>query len=308
MKILRSYNIAASLALAVMSTAAFAQSAPNITDQAQTQSNNTDMVDSWRPSLVRDGVYDQAAHITTPLQWQYLREQDVMWKKRVWREIDVREKQNQVFKYPGTGDAAAGGGYFIEILLDAVKKGRIKAYSNFDDKFSEALTKQQIMEALTGKDDSTVVTNPETGAEQIKVTHRDFDVDRITKYRIKEDWIFDRNLGKMVVRIVGIAPYIEVVDPNGNYRGPQALFWIYYPEARQALAQYEVFNPDNDVQRITWDDFFENRFFSSRIIKVSNTFDEFMQQQYPSSSMEQLYEAQRVGEQIFNKEHDMWVY
>lgn len=305
MKILQTYKIAASVALACMSSVSFAQS-PNITDQAQTQTNAADAVNAaWKPSLVKDGVYDQAPHISNPVAWQPIREADVMYKKRVWREIDIREKQNQAFRYPG--DENTGGGYFIEILLDAVKKGKIKAYSTFDDRFTTAMTKQEVMDQMTGKDDSTLVTDVATGEQHVQITHKDFDPDLIIKYRIKEDWIFDRNQGRMVVRIIGIAPIIAKIDPTtGESRGQAALFWIYYPEARQALAQYEVFNPDNDVQRLTWDDFFENRFFSSYIIKASNAFDEYISNQHPG--IESLYEAQRLNEQIFDKEHDMWVY
>lgn len=305
MKILQTYKIAASVALACISTVSFAQ-APNITDQAQTQTGTADAVNAtWKPSLVRDGVFDQAPHVSNPLTWQPTREADVMWKKRVWREIDIREKQNQAFRYPG--DENTGGGYFIEILLDAVKKGKVKAYSTFDDRFTTAMSKQEVMDQLTGKDDSTMVTDVVTGEQRIQITHKDFDPELVIKYRLKEDWIFDRNLGRMVVRIMGIAPIIAKIDPNtGESRGQSALFWIYYPEARQALAQYEVFNPDNDVQRLTWDDYFENRFFSSYVIKASNAFDETIQNTHPG--IESLYEAQRINEQIFNKEHDMWVY
>lgn len=305
MNILNKYSIAAIAASLFISTASFAQNT-NMTDQAQAQTAGNDAVNtSWKPSLVKDGVYDRTPHAMKVLDWQPVREADVMWKKRVWREIDVREKQNVAFRYPG--DENTGGGYFIEILMDAIKKGKLKAYSNFDDRFTTALTKEQILEQMTGKDDSTPVQDPVTGETKIVVTHKEFDVDLVTKYRVKEDWIFDRNLGRMVVRIIGIAPYVDILDPNTlTLRGSSALFWIYYPEAREVLAQYEVFNPENDVQRLTWNDFFEGRFFSSRIIKISNPFDEVISVQHPG--MEGLYEAQRTSEMIFNKEHDMWVY
>jgi gliding motility associated protien GldN len=304
MNILNKYRIAAIAASLFVSSASFAQ---NITDQGQTQTAGNDEAvnTAWKPSLVKDGVYDRTPHTMKALDWQPVREADILWKKRVWREIDVREKQNVAFRYPG--DENTGGGYFIEILMDAIKKGKIKAYSNFDDRFTQAFTKEQILEQMTGKDDSTEVPDPVTGQVKIVVTHKEFDVERVTKYRLKEDWIFDRNLGRMVVRIIGIAPIVDNIDPNTLLsRGQSSLFWIYYPEARGILAQYEVYNPDNDVQRLTWDDFFEGRFFSSRIIKISNPFDEVISAQHPG--MEGLYEAQRTTEMIFNKEHDMWVY
>ncbi len=168
---------------------------------------------------------------------------------------------------------------------------------------------EQIEEIVRGTVDTTEVYDPTTNTVQYVVTQRDFDPDGVTKYRLKEDWIFDRNLGRMVVRIIGIAPVQDIRDPLTNeVRGQSALFWVYYPDARNTLAQYEVFNPENDVQRLTWDDYFEGRFFSSRIIKISNPFDQFIQGLPGMNAMDALYESQRTTEMLMNKEHDMWVY
>jgi gliding motility associated protien GldN len=305
MSILKTYRLAASAALLFIGGTAFAQG--NIMDQAQTQTPTGDIVaGDWQPSLVKDGVYDRVPHINQPLRWQPVREADVLWKKRVWREIDSRQKQNMAFRFPG--DENTGGGMFIEIILDALKKGKIKAYSTADDRFTTAMSKEQIMEMTMGKVDSTPVEDPVTGAITIRVTRTEFNPDVVTKFRLKEDWIFDRNLGRMVVRIVGLAPIKDIYNPEDNsYRASAPMFWIWYPELRELLSQYEVFNPENDVARMTWDEYFENRYFSSYVIKVSNPFDNSFNQMGLQGT-DALYEGQRVSEQIFNKEHDMWVY
>lgn len=305
MNILRTYRIAATAALVMLGGVSFAQQA-SIQD-IQSKFNPSDAVkDGWDPSLVRDGAYDMVEHTTKILDWQPLRENDVMWKKRVWREIDIREKQNMAFRYPG--DDYTGGGYFIEILFDAIKKGKIKAYSNIDDRFTKALSKDQILEILLGTPDTQEVYDPVKDVYQMVITQREFNPDIVTKYRLKEDWIFDRNLGRMVVRIIGIAPIQDIIDEStGLFRGSQAVFWLYYPEIRPMLAQYEVFNPENDVARMTWNDYFEGRFFSSKIIKTSNPFN-MSYTNRRMSPLEALYEGEKANEMLFNKEHDMWVY
>ena len=306
MNIRKSYRITATLALLMAGNMAFAQN-PSTMDQPATTSPYGGQVDSsWRPSLVRDGVYDRVPHINSTLTWQPVREVDILWKKRVWREIDTREKQNIGFRF--AGDENSGGGYFIEILIDAIKRGKVKAYSDIDDRFTSPLTKDQLMEKLAIKWDTSEVVNPETQQTEIRVTKREFDPESITKYRIKEDWVFDRNLGKMVVRIIGLAPMKDKKsESTGEYIGSSAMFWLYYPELRDVLAQYEVVNPDNDVHRITWDDFFEQRQFSSKIIKMSNPLDENYKTER-LNDQEALYKGQAAAEKIFNKEHDMWVY
>lgn len=306
MNILRPYRLIASAALIFTTGVVFAQGNPNIMDQAQLQTPAQDAVTKgWQPSLVKDGAYDRTQHVNMPLHWQPTREADVLWKKRVWREIDTRQKQNMAFRFPG--DDNTGGGMFIEILLDAVKKGKIKAYSTMDDRFTSAFTKDQIMEMTMGKVDSTPVIDPVTGETKIVVTRTDFNPDAVTKFRLKEDWMFDRNLGRMVVRIIGMAPMLDRYNEDGSYRASAPMFWIYYPEMREVLAQYEVFNPENDVARMTWDEYFENRFFSSYIVKVSNPFDNSFTGMGLTGT-DALYEGQRQTEMIFNKEHDMWIY
>jgi len=301
MTIRNSYKFFAVAGLLSVTTSSFAQTG----DPNTTGNNNEPVSQAWAPSLVRDGVYDRTPHVSQSLAWQPIREADVMWKKRVWREIDTREKQNMPFRYPG--DDQTGGGYFIEILLDGIKKGKIKAYSTFNDRFTNALTKEQIMELLVGKPDTITVEDPITGAIKQEISSRDFDPDAVTKYRIKEDWIFDRNLGRMVPRIIGIAPLIDRKNEDGSYRATAPLLWIYYPEARPVLAQYEVFNPQNDVQRLTWDDYMEGRYWSGRIIQVSDPFQQTFKQ-HGYSNMESLYQGQRAQDKLLEKEHDLWSY
>lgn len=308
MRILGFNKFSLSVALMLACATTFAQKG-TMKDEPVGAGSEQGVNDNWKPSLVNDGTYDRVRHVGNPIPWQYIREADVLWKKRVWREIDTREKQNMAFRYQG--DENTGGGMFIEILIDAIKRGKIKAYSTFDDRFTTILSKEQLMEQIVPKDDSVEVEDPVTGQKYWKVVKHDFRPETITKYRIKEDWIFDRNQGKMVVRIVGIAPVRDIYDENGAYRASAAMFWLYYPELRQTLSNYECYNPANDVYRYTWDEFFEARQFTSRITKVSNALDQRFEDIYGTDArgkMEALYEGQQNAQEIFNKEHDMWVY
>ncbi len=83
---------------------------PGATDPNVAASANSGGVnDAWKPSLRKDGAIDRVEHAGFVTPWQTIREADVMWKKRVWREIDTRQKQNFSFRYPG--DDESGGGY-----------------------------------------------------------------------------------------------------------------------------------------------------------------------------------------------------
>jgi len=304
MKVLGSYRLTATAILLFSSAIASYAQTGTMADRPAAVDNGA-VNNSWQSSLRPDGVYDKVAHVSKAMPWQPLREDDVMWKKRIWREIDVRQKQNMPFIYPG--DEQTGGGSFIEILVDAVKKGKVAAFSPSDDRFTTPFTKAEMMEVLSGKLDTVWYDDIETGERKMKVTNTEFNPNSVTKYRIKEDVLFDRNLGRKVTRIIGLGPLIDKTSSSGEYIGTAVLFWLYYQDIRDVLAQYEVFNPDNDVARMTWDEYFEGRFFASYIIKESNPFDARLQDMQPTK-MDVLNEGQRISQDLFNKEHDMWVY
>jgi gliding motility associated protien GldN len=261
------------------------------------------VTDTWKPSLRKDGAIDRVEHNHYLTPWQPIREADVMWSKWVWREIDTRQKQNFAFRYPG--DEFSGGGMYIEILMDAIKKGKVTAFS--DDRFTSPLTVEDVLALVVGKPD-TVYVEKANGDIEMKIINRSFNPEAITKFRLKEQWIFDKNLGRMVVRIIGMAPYIDRYNEDGSYRLSLPMFWLHYEELRNTNVKYEVYNPENDVYRITWDDFFEKRLFSSYIIK--STLNNPLQEDIRNikQGVDRLYESEEIKEKLFNREHDLWVY
>lgn len=301
MNILNKFSL--TLATVFLGAMAFAQD-PMVNDQAQAAPTAPNKVnDNWRPSLVNDGVIDRVEHVNQVTEWTPIREIDVAWKRRVWRQIDTRQKQNEAFRF--TGDENSGGGSFIEILIDAVKKGKVTAYSTADDRFTLPLDMETFNKSINGEQDSAMVEDPITGEFTMTYINNEFNVNSVTKYQIKEDWIFDRNLGRLVVRIIGIAPLIDRLDENtGAYRYSTPMFWLYYPDLRKVLVNYEVYNPRNDVHRITWTDYLDNRYFESYVIKTSA--DNPTGRVLPANSLRALQEGKELQQQIIEREMNMW--
>lgn len=246
--------------------------------------------------LVLDGLYKKIAveekHV---LEYDHIREADVMWQKRVWRVIDTREKLNLPFAYPEEP--------LIGIFMDLVNSGEVTVYT--DEDFTTPFTKEDLASKVGGAD-SVLTFDFDTGAEIWKVVSNDFNPEEVQQFRLKEDWVFDEESSTMIVRIIGIAPIRDIYDDNGNYRGQNALFWVYYPEMRRYLTNFEAFNPFNDAQRNSWEDIFEMREFTSYIIKESNSRDLRIQDTY--SGVDALLESERVKNDIFLYEHDLWSY
>jgi len=249
----------------------------------------------------RDLFYDRVSPKEKDIiPYDHIRESDVFWHKRVWRVIEVNEKLNLPFKYPKMP--------LITIFRNAGLSGELKLYAPARDDDSEynkpPMTVAEI--ANIGVKNDTIMVPDSAGNLIPTPRHEPFKPESVKKFRIKEDWFFDKETSTMQVRIVGIAPVMEKYDDSGNKLGEAPIFWVYFPDARKYLVKQEVFNSNNDAIKLSWDDLFEMRVFSSYIIKESNVFDRRIQDY--AGPMDALYESERIKNEIFEYEHNLWSY
>ncbi len=248
----------------------------------------------------------------TPLAYEHLRVDDAVYRHKIWREIDAREKINLPFRY--AADENNGNQRFISILMKAVQDGEVTAFANIDDRFTTPLTIGEVSTVLTGGKTTVAQYDSLGNVIGYKEVTNEINLDSFYKFQIKEEVIFDKEASRLFWRILGIAPVKKLTTSQGVQIGDQAvpLFWIYYPDLRPTLAKYEIFNPKNYGQRQTWEELFESRMFSGRIIKstIDNPFD------MPISGIPglkengvfQLLEGERIKEKVFNYELDLWSY
>src|SRR5579872_6771016 len=91
-------------------------------------------LDTPRRSLRNDAIIERnLVKDRTPLPYEHIREDDAVYRQRIWEEIDVHEKMNLPFIYKAKEDN--GGQRFIEILLNGIKSGQITAFDAVDDRF-----------------------------------------------------------------------------------------------------------------------------------------------------------------------------
>lgn len=262
-----------------------------------------------KKSLRNENAFDKTSLTQrTPLIYEHLRWDDALFAEKVWREIDLREKMNKVFQYEAVDDN--GSQIFMDILLKAVMSGEVTAFS--DERFTTPITPGDVQLLLAGTLDTVAqkdVNDPNLTTAYI-VTRQSFDAKSVMKIRLKEEWVFDRESSRMFCRILGICPLKSQFLPNGKERGVTPMFWIYYPDIRAALTRYEVYNPKNMGQsRMTWEELFESRMFSSYIIKstLDNPANKMIRG-YIKDPILALLEGDNIKEKIFNFEQDLWSY
>jgi len=246
----------------------------------------------------------------TPLPYENLRADDAMYRHKVWREIDTREKINLPFRY--SADENNGNQRFISILFQAIQDSVVTVFSNIDDRFTTPMTRGDVAKAIGGEPFPVKQYDSLGNEIGIIMKIREINLDSIYKFRIKEEVIFDKESSRLFWRILGIAPVMNVINSQGMNMGESEVFWVYYPDMRPVFSKYEVYNGKNYGARMSWEDLFESRMFYGRIIKstIDNPYD-LQIKNYPGlkdKSILQLLEGENIKEKIFNYEQDLWSY
>jgi gliding motility associated protien GldN len=245
-----------------------------------------------------NGIVEQKTIVDKQvLPWEHVREADIMWSQVVWRVIDVREKINQPFTYPEE--------YFFSILLNGIKDSTIRAYKGDNDKFKYRITGQDL-QSIISKVDTIQTIDPTTYETKNKIVYNVINPEDIKRYRVKEMWYFDKQQSVLKVRILGIAPLKDVKNEAGEFLFELPLFWVYYPNCREYLGKHRAFIEGNDSNPMSWEDMMELRRFSSYVWKSSNVQNRRLQDYLQGVDI--LLEGEKIKQDIFNFEHDLWSY
>jgi gliding motility associated protien GldN len=244
-----------------------------------------------------------------------IREADVMWSKRVWREIELKEKINLPLYYPI--DPIQDRKSLIEVIKLAYQEGLIQPFHKFklpstqaDDEFTIPIGAGFTDTNLFGYTYKDYAIDPITNepTEEIVEVYQPFQTSEVVAYRLKEDWYFDKQHSQLRVKILGLQPlfsYLDKGEKQNKFRVGSA--WFYFPELRHVLVNYEAFNKGNKTQRLTFDDIFIKRKFSSHIVKEQNVYDREIDD-YKKDPYETLIEGERIKDEINLFEHDLWSY
>jgi len=262
----------------------------------------------------------------TPLEYGFVDEKDVLKSMMVWEVIDLNDKINQPFYYDNpNGLLSKTTRSLYQILLDAALSGQIDEVYD-DENLSIKLTPDAIkarLEKVVLNDAAVdIMATGRQLTEQERKEYTDIfqtTTEKVKVLKIMGMWFIDKRDGQMKYRPLAISamgpdPAVQgVYDAEGKpIAGKDELidlFWVYYPKAREILANNYVFNRANSSADLSFDDIINARRFSSIIYKSTNGLGDGTIKDYvPQNAEEQLAESQRIKEQILQMENDMWNY
>jgi|TARA_B110001452_G_scaffold121385_1_gene100718 gliding motility associated protien GldN len=243
-----------------------------------------------------------AADNDAPIPYGYVDDRDILWSKVVWEFIDLNQKINLPYYFPiDTTNLSSDRRSLFHTILKGIKQGKIKeAYS--DSFFTSKITQEEIAQRLVNVREENGYT------DTFRIQTQD-----VAGYMIKGMWYFDKRQGELKYRLLALAPMGKDVQTLGvqdiEDEELYELFWVFFPSIRDVLHDAKIFNPKNAAQPISFDHLLNARRFSSTIVREENVYGNRAIEDYVrGNSLFQLLEADKIKEDIRNREMDMWNY
>lgn len=259
------------------------------------------------------------------------RTDDIVWSRVVYRIIDMRFKQNYQLYTPVSAEDPVYSSLF-RTMLRAIENGMpvYEKSANVGDikpYFNVGPMPKEMIPTLLNTDRTGELGDGNIATSEYMLLNYDSIADKMTfngysyngfvrnqlKYMIQEIIFFDKHYSRMYSKILAIAPMN--VDNAGVHEGMsvmqalygQILFWVPFDSFRPYMAQQYVTPRGSDSKRVTFDDFFMQKEYSSYLVGVNNIYSRMIPE-IGSTHEEMQREQERIETELLNVEQDLWEY
>ncbi len=254
------------------------------------------------------------------------RTEDVVWRRDIYRIIDMRQKQNYQLYFPVEPDDPTYMSLY-RLIVDAVQNGMtifrrservLKPVLSMDNIVPRNEIKDQFMVGGIGEldreDETSYVLNYDSIADTFSFQPYNYNtyVRNQLKYLLYEVIFFDKSTSRMYRKIVALAP-LQPDQASGDEESPAEFmrtsvkFWILYDQLRPYLASHYLIPSQNEAKRVTFEEFFEKRLFSSYIVGEGNIYNRMILD-YCFTEKDAKQEQARIEYELLTFEQDLWEY
>lgn len=205
------------------------------------------------------------AQISFPTQAEM--QEDVVWRRDVYREIDLTQDANAGLYYPvePQGSQMNLFTYMFKLML----RGQIKAY-DYDVNSGDALFDESLrvkpLEFL--KKYEIYYERTDRG---IHIDDSDIPSREVKAYFIKESSYYDQNTATFHTKVLALCPVMVRDDDFGDGGTKYPLFWVKYDDIAPFLARQTIMTSNlNNAATMSVDDYFTLNRYKGKIYKTNN--------------------------------------
>ena len=271
-----------------------------------------------------DNTYSQAevSNGYNPLSLRQVHESYLMWKRTLWRRVDLKEKQNKPFfamnrELSKIIISAVERGVLIPYRSDSVNDANVMSREDFliniqqenldaEDDFDDGGFEDDPF-AAAFEDDPFATDEEEIETGPIFIPNREFSI-----FEIKEDLYFDRIHSRIYFDIQSISMYLPsdsfynltgVEKPVASFRFID-LYNLFKSMPKEAI----WFNDSNIAQHKNLGDAFLLRLFKGIIVKIANADDVRVSELYAKSRKDGIMASFKVEQDLMEWEANLWEY
>ncbi len=192
--------------------------------------------------------------------------EDVVWRRDVYREIDLNDAANAGLYYPEepVGDKQNLFTYIFKLMLT----GKIKAYEYRLDG-NEVFVDSARIKPIDFMDNYNIYY--ERNGKSLRIDNSDIPSRDVKAYYLKESAYYDQASATFHKKVIALCPIMKRTDDFGDGTTSYPLFWVKYDDLAPYLAKQTMMVSDlNNAATMSADDYFIKNKYKGKIYKTTN--------------------------------------
>lgn len=220
--------------------------------------------------------------------------EDVVWRRDIYREIDLTEGKNAGLYYPEepVGDQMNLFTYMFKLMLS----GKIKVYEYRLDG-NEAFNDSARVRPLDFMDNYGIYY--QRNGKSVHIDNSDIPSRDVKAYYLKESAYYDQASATFHKKVVALCPIMKRMDDFGDSDQSYPLFWVKYDDLAPFLAKQTIMTSDlNNAATMTADDYFTKNMYRGKIYKTNNMLGKTLRQIVGEDEEKLSAEQKRIEAEI----------
>lgn len=229
-------------------------------------------------------------------------DEDVVWRRDIYRELDLNEDANAPLYYPvePLGSQVNLFTYIFKLMM----QGRIKAYQYKLDG-NESFNADDVVKPKTFLDNYHIYYEKDA-LGRTHLDNSDIPSKEVKSYYIKETTYFDQHTATFHTKVLALCPIMTRDDDFGDGGNKYPLFWVKYDDLAPFLSKQQIMTSNlNNAATMSIDDYFLRNQYKGKIYKTNNMLGKTLAQ-YCSSDSAMSKEQKKIEAELAAFEKNLW--